>query len=328
MSKICRKQGTTNQGTTFEFIRPLLYGVFINMPAIEETVSSFSDRTGKDKTAQIASLLRAVTCIDLTTLSSDDAECNVYRLCHKAENPIDKNLLDQLGITSEEFHVGAVCVYPAQVKNAVRALKDIKSNVPVAAVAAGFPSAQYHLDTKLEEIKCCIKDGAKEIDIVISRQLVLNGEWEVLYEEVKAMRKACGVKILLKTIIAAGELGSLENIYKASIVCMAAGSDFIKTSTGKESVNATLPIGMTMARAIRAYYDLTGYEVGFKPAGGIRSTKEVLLWQNLMKKELGPKWLHPHLFRIGASGLLNDIEKSIFLCVNGCNPSKHVFTYQ
>ncbi|CAL1272821.1 unnamed protein product [Larinioides sclopetarius] len=311
-----------------EFIRPLLDNVFINMPAIEDTISSISGRTGKDKLAQIASLLRAVTCIDLTTLCSDDAECNVQRLCHKAENPVDKILLDNLGINSEEFHVGAVCVYPARVKDCVKALKDIKSNVPIAAVAAGFPSAQYHLDTKLEEIKCCVNDGAREIDIVISRHLVLQGEWEDLYEEVKAMKEACGSKVLLKTIIAAGELGSLDNIYKASIVCMAAGSDFIKTSTGKESVNATLPIGMTMARAIRAYYALTGFEVGFKPAGGIRTAKDVLLWQNLMMKELGQKWLYPRLFRIGASGLLNDIEKNIFIRVNGCNPSKHVFTYQ
>ncbi|GFU04016.1 deoxyribose-phosphate aldolase [Nephila pilipes] len=316
-----------NFGIDFDVCRPMLDDVSINLPAVEEIISNQFSRRGKDKLSQIASLLRAVTCIDLTTLCSDDTECNTQRLCYKAENPIEPELLKHLGVNPEEFHVGAVCVYPARIQDCVKTLKCLKSTVPVASVAAGFPSAQYHLNTKLQEIKCCVKDCAKEIDIVISRNLVIEGEWEGLYNEVKAMKKACGSGVTLKTIIAAGELGSLDNVYKASIVCMAAGSDFIKTSTGKESVNATLPIGRTMVHAIKAYYLETGYEVGFKPAGGIRTVKDVLMWQALMKKELGSKWLYPNLFRIGASGLLGDIEHNIFLNVCGYFPSNRFFRF-
>ncbi|GFQ75023.1 deoxyribose-phosphate aldolase [Trichonephila clavata] len=317
-----------NLGIDFDVCRLMFEGVAINLPAMKNIIPNQLGRRGKNNLAQIDLLLRVVTCIDLTSLCGDDSECNVQRLCHKAENPIEPYLLKQLGVNPEKFHVGAVCVYPARVKDCVKTLKGLKSFVPVASVAAGFPSAQSHLDTKLYEIKCCVKDGAKEIDIVISRNLVLDGEWEELYNEVKAMKEACGSEISMKTIIAAGELGSLENIYKASIVCMAAGSDFIKTSTGKESVNATLVIGRTMARAIKAYYDKTGFEVGFKPAGGIRTAKEALLWQTMIRKELGCRWFYPHLFRIGASGLLSDIEQNIFLKFYGYVPPKCIFAYQ
>lgn len=311
-----------NLGIDFDVCRLMFEGVAINMPAMENIISNqLARRVKEDKDSQIDLLLSAVTCIDLTSLCGDDTECNIRLLCHKAENPIEPNLLTQLGENPEKFHVGAVCVYPARIKDCVKTLKSLKSSVPVASVAAGFPSAQYHLNTKLREIQCCVKDGAKEIDIVISRNLVLEGEWEELYNEVKAMKEACGSEVSMKTIIAAGELGSLENVYKASIVCMAAGSDFIKTSTGKESVNATLVIGKTMVQAIKAYYLKTGFEVGFKPAGGIRSAKDVLLWQALMIKELGFKWFYPNLFRIGASGVLDDIERYICLKFHGYVPS-------
>ncbi|XP_013924433.1 PREDICTED: deoxyribose-phosphate aldolase [Thamnophis sirtalis] len=216
----------------------------------------------------------------------------------------------------------AVCVYPARVADAVKALKSASCQIPVASVAAGFPAGQTPLKTRLEEIQLAIEDGAKEIDIVINRTLVLTGQWEDLYEEIRQFRKACG-DIHMKTILGTGELGSLTNIYKASLVAMMAGSDFIKTSTGKEAVNATFPVGLVMVRAVRDYYWKTGYKVGFKPAGGIRKAKEALIWLSLMKEELGEEWLKPELFRLGASTLLGDIEKQIYYHVTGRYPASY-----
>ncbi|GIY86512.1 deoxyribose-phosphate aldolase [Caerostris extrusa] len=318
---------TGNLGMEFEDLKPMLDHVTIEMPAMKNIIEKRHSHIRIDETAQIDSLLKAVTCIDLTTLCGDDTECNVKNLCHKAKNPLQQSLLDSLGINYEEFHIAAVCVYPARISNCVETLTNINADVKVAAVAAGFPSAQYFLSTKLKEIELCVLNGANEIDIVISRDLVLEGKFKELYDEVKAMKNVCGSSVTLKTIIAAGELGSLENVYKASLICMAAGSDFIKTSTGKEAVNATLLIAKTMAQAIKEYYNKTGFEVGFKPAGGIRTVKDVLLFQDLIKKELGSKWMHPHLFRIGASGLLRDIERKIFEHVTGYAPANHLFTY-
>merc|ERR1719382_1014557 len=195
-------------------------------------------------------------------------------------------------------------------------------DIPVAAVATGFPSGQMPLPTRLQEIKMAVADGAKEIDIVINRQLALEQRWTELYEEVKQMKAACG-SAHMKSILAIGELGSMTNVYKASLACMMAGSDFIKTSTGKEGVNAILPVGLVMCRAIRDYHERTGYVVGFKPAGGIRTAKDAIAWLVLIKEELGDSWLNNKMFRIGASGLLLDIERQLFHWVTGRYAAAH-----
>lgn len=228
-------------------------------------------------------------------------------------------LSDDVALTT-----GAVCVYPSRVPDAVRVLKRLGSRLPVAAVATGFPSGQFSLTTRLAEVRDAVKMGAGEIDIVINREAALKGDWETVYEEVKAMREACG-EAHMKTILATGELGSLTNVYKASIVCMMAGADFIKTSTGKEGVNAILPVGIVMCRAIREYFQKTGFKVGFKPAGGIRTAKDATLWLILMKEELGVEWTKPNLFRLGASSLLLDIERQLFHYVTGRYAASHDF---
>ena len=180
----------------------------------------------------------------------------------------------------------------------------------MAAVSTGFPAGQISLSQKIREIKASVRAGAREIDIVISRAHVLTGNWRALYNEVKQYREACG-EAHMKTILATGELATLTNVARASQVCMMAGADFIKTSTGKESVNATLPVSLVMVRAIREYYELTGYKIGFKPAGGISKAKDALTWLILIKEELGDEWLNNHLFRFGASSLLGDIERQL-----------------
>ncbi|KAL9984630.1 hypothetical protein ACROYT_G006947 [Oculina patagonica] len=294
----------------------------VNLPAVKRRADTLKTRRSIKKQWQAAWLLRAVTCIDLTTLSGDDTATNVARLCFKAQNPVRQDLLESMGMADKGITTGAVCVYSSRVPDAVKTLKNIESNVPVASVAAGFPAGQTPLKQRLEEIETAVASGATEIDIVISRAYVLEGNWEALYNEVQAMRKACG-EAHLKTIIATGELGSLTNVYKASLVSMMAGSDFIKTSTGKESVNATFPVALVMVRAVRDYYQQTGHKVGFKPAGGIRSAKDSLTWLSMMKEELGDDWTHPNLFRIGASSLLGDIERQLFHYVTGRYAAQH-----
>ncbi|KAK7071752.1 hypothetical protein SK128_000344 [Halocaridina rubra] len=290
--------------------------VRINLPSVKRRAETLGTKRTVKKQWQAAWLLRAVTCIDLTTLSGDDTNANVQRLCHKAAHPVRDDIIEALGMGDAGITCGAVCVYPGRVNGAVKTLKKIGADIPVAAVATGFPSGQYHLRTRLEEIKLTVADGANEIDIVINREMALTGNWQGLYEELKAMREACG-NAHLKAILAVGELGSMTNVYKASLVAMMAGADFIKTSTGKEGVNATIPIGIVMCRAIREYHERTGYKVGFKPAGGIRTAKDALVWLILIKEELGDEWLHNHMFRIGASGLLADIERQLFHYVYG-----------
>jgi aldehyde dehydrogenase (NAD+) len=289
-------------------------GVQVNHSAIERRVASLSSRRALTKEWEIAWLLRAITCIDLTTLSGDDTPGNVQHLCAQARQPLPADILAALGCP--ELTTGAVCVYHNLIPYAVQALEG--SGIPVAAVSTGFPAGQTPFELKLEEIRASVRAGAREIDIVISRMHVLTGNWQALYDEVKAFREACG-NAHLKTILETYELATLSNVYKASLVCMMAGADFIKTSTGKVSVNATLPVGLTMARAIREYYERTGYKVGFKPAGGVRTAKSALDWLVLMKEELGTEWTHNTLFRIGASGLLSDIEQQVtrFVLQNG-----------
>ncbi|KAM8974175.1 deoxyribose-phosphate aldolase [Pelodytes ibericus] len=298
--------------------------VHVNYAAVLRRAEQIQTRRTVKKDWQAAWLLRAVTLIDLTTLSGDDTASNIHRLCHKAKHPIRADLLRTLKMDDLGMTTGAVCVYPARVQDAVKALKDADCPIPVASVATGFPAGQTALKTRLEEIKMAVDDGASEIDIVINRTLALSGQWEALYQEIRLCREACG-DAHMKTILGTGELGSLSNVYKASLVAMMAGSDFIKTSTGKESVNATYPVALIMLRAIRDFYWRTGNKVGFKPAGGIRSAKEALVWLSLIKEELGDEWLNPQLFRIGASTLLGDIERQIYHHVTGRYAAHHDF---
>ncbi|KAM6216295.1 deoxyribose-phosphate aldolase [Rhynchocyon petersi] len=296
--------------------------VHVNQPAVLRRAEQIQARRTVKKEWQAAWLLKAVTCIDLTTLSGDDTSSNVQRLCYKAKYPIREDLLEALNVHDKGITTAAVCVYPARVRDAVKALKAAGCNIPVASVATGFPAGQTHLKTRLEEIRLAVEDGAAEIDVVINRTLVLTGQWEALYDEIRQFREACG-EAHLKTILATGELGSLTNVYKASIIAMMAGSDFIKTSTGKETVNATFPVAIVMLRAIRDFFWKTGNKIGFKPAGGIRTAKDSLAWLSLVKEELGDEWLKPELFRIGASTLLSDIERQIYHHVTGRYAAYH-----
>ena len=292
----------------------------VNRSAVERRAATFGTRRTVKKAWQAAWLLRAVTLMDLTTLAGDDTPGRVRRLCAKARRPVRADLLEALGVDPDRIRVGAVCVYHQMVEAAVEALAG--SGIPVAAVAAGFPHGLSPLPQRIQEIRASVDAGAQEIDIVVTRAHVLTGNWEALYDEVRAFRDACG-EAHLKTILATGELATLRNVARASVVCMMAGADFVKTSTGKESANATLPVGLTMVRAVRAYAERTGYAVGFKPAGGIRTAKESLLWLTLMKEELGNAWLGPELFRFGASSLLGDIERQIEHHVTGRYSAAH-----
>ncbi|MGB0667622.1 MAG: deoxyribose-phosphate aldolase [bacterium] len=306
------KSDQRNPGTPLDL--DWVDAVQVNRSAVERRCSSLTKRRSIKKEWQAAWLLKAIRCMDLTTLSSDDTPDRVRRLCSKALRPLKQELTNDLGITSLNLTVGAVCVYHALVETAAKALKG--SNIPVAAVSTGFPHGLSPLPRRIEEIRDSVSAGALEIDIVITRAHVFSGNWEALYQEIKSFREACGDSHL-KTILGTGELGSLRNVAKASLVCMMAGADFIKTSTGKEPQNATLPVSLVMLRMIRDYYQKTGHKVGFKPAGGIRTAKQALEWQILMNEELGREWLEPELFRFGASGLLTDIERQLEHFVTG-----------
>jgi len=284
----------------------------INRSAVERRAASLPGRRTVKKEYQAAWLLRAISCIDLTTLAGDDTAGNVQRLCAKALNPVRQDLLDALGFPA--LTVGAVCVYHNMIADARKALGH--SGLPIAAVSTGFPAGKISLEQKLDEIRRSVEAGASEIDIVISRDLVINNQWEELYREVKLCREACG-DAHMKTILATGEIPTLTKVAKASWVSMMAGSDFIKTSTGKESVNATLPVSLVMVRAIRDYYELTGTKIGYKPAGGIQKAKQALDFLILIKEELGNDWLNNQLFRFGASSLLGDIERQLEHYVTG-----------
>lgn len=278
----------------------------VNRSAVERRAATLPGRRTVKKVHQAAWLIRAIQCMDLTTLSGDDTPGNVHRLCAKAKMPLAPEMAERLGVTG--VRVGAVCVYHQYVEECVRLLEG--SGIPVAAVSTGFPHGLSPFEERVREIEASVAAGAAEIDIVITRAHVLRADWQALYDEMRAYREACG-DAHVKAILATGELGTFTNVAKASLVCMMAGADFIKTSTGKESVNATLPYSLVMTRAIRAYGERTGYRVGYKPAGGIRTAKQSLEYLMLMKEELGNPWLTPSLFRIGASTLLGDIERQL-----------------
>jgi deoxyribose-phosphate aldolase len=296
-------------------------GAHVNKSAVERRTSTLTKRRTVKKDWQAAWLLRAITCIDLTTLAGDDTPGRVKRLCAKARQPLRPDMATRLGLDGEKITVAAVCVYPNRVKDAVEALRG--TDIPVASVATGFPAGQTPLPQRIAEIEQAIEAGAREIDVVIPRNFVLTGDWRSLYDEIVQFRATCGEAAHMKTILATGELGTLKQIYQASLVAMMAGSDFIKTSTGKEPVNATLEVSLVMVRAIREYQARTGHKVGFKPAGGIGKAKDALAWQSLMKEELGDEWLMPDLFRLGASSLLTDLERQLYHHITGHYAAKH-----
>ena len=308
------RRPSTDRNPGVAFDADLFSRIRINRSAVERRAATIGTRRSIKKNYQAAWLLKAVTCIDLTTLAGDDTPDRVRRLCQKARRPVRGDILQSLGVADLGITTGAVCVYHNFIVTAVDELAG--SGIPVAAVSTGFPAGQISMELKLAQIHESVRAGADEIDIVISRAKVLTGDWRGLYQEVKAYREACG-EAHLKTILATGELATLSNVAKASWVCMMAGADFIKTSTGKEPVNATLPCSLVMARAIREYRSLTGHAVGYKPAGGISKAKDALTYQVLMKEELGRAWLEPELFRFGASSLLGDIERQLEHHVTG-----------
>ena len=301
-----------NQGLPYD--EKLFLDISVNMSAIERRCATAVKRRTVKKESQVAWLLKAISCIDLTTLSGDDTPGRVRRLCAKAKSPIKRDLVDSLDIEELNLNVGAVCVYHDMITHAKAALAG--SEIPIAAVSTGFPAGLTPFKLKVLEIHESVAAGADEIDVVISRKHVLNGDWKKLYDEVKEYKAACGSSHL-KTILATGELGTLRNVAKASWVCMMAGADFIKTSTGKESINATLPVTLVMLRAIRDFYELTGQRIGYKPAGGISKAKDSINYLILVKEELGRNWLTPNLFRFGASSLLADIERQLEFYATG-----------
>lgn len=280
----------------------------MNRSALERRAGTIGARRTVKKDFQAGWLLKAITLLDLTTLNSDDTPGRVERLCAKARHPVRSDILEGLGATALPIRPGAVCVYHAFVPTAVEALEG--SGIPVAAVSTAFPHGLAPVETRIAEIEASVAAGAKEIDIVIERQMVLRGDWQGLYDQIRAFRTACG-EAHLKTILGTGDLATLNQVAKASLVCIMGGADFIKTSTGKEKVNATLPVTLAMVRIIRWVAEETGIEIGYKPAGGISSAKTALDYMALMKEELGTHWLEPHLFRFGASSLLTDIERQL-----------------
>jgi deoxyribose-phosphate aldolase len=282
--------------------------VRVNTSAVERRVQSHVARRTVKKEWQAAWLLRAITCMDLTTLSGDDTDERVRRLCAKARHPIQQEIEQKLGIEELQVKVAAVCVYHTFVETALHALEG--SGVHVAAVSTGFPAGLSPLTERVAEIRRSVEAGAHEIDVVITRAHVFGGRWQALYDEIAAFKQACG-SAHMKVILGTGDLLTLRNVGRASVVAMMAGADFIKTSTGKEPTNATLPVGLVMTRAIREYAQQTGMAVAFKPAGGIRTAKQSIEWLALIKEELGASWMRAEMFRFGVSSLLGDIERQL-----------------
>lgn len=309
---ISRNPGMALDPAWFEPVR-------VNRPAAERRAATLKTRRSVKAEHQAAWLVNAIRCMDLTTLSGDDTEDRVARLCAKARRPLAEHVAAGLGLT-EMPRVGAVCVYPTMVRAAVRALSN--TGIPVASVATGFPAGLMPLDLRLAEIRYAVEMGAQEIDIVITRAHVFRADWAALHDEIAAMREACGAAHM-KAILATGDLVTLKNVYDAAMVAMQAGADFIKTSTGKETVNATLPVGLTMVRALRDFGARTGVRIGFKPAGGMRTARDAIDWQVLMLEEAGRDWLEPGLFRLGASSMLGDIERQLEHHVTGRYAAAH-----
>ncbi len=307
-----------NPGTELDLA--WVQSVRVNRPAAERRAQTLPARRTVKGDWQVAWLVRAVQCLDLTTLSGDDTPANVRRLAAKARQPVRPDLLQGFGLEPHQIHVAAVCVYP----NLVPVAREVLAGSPVrvASVAAGFPAAQTPLRTRVLEVEEAVRAGADEVDVVVSRAHVIRGDWKALYEEVRAFREAAG-GCTLKAILGAGELPTLRHVAQAALVCMMAGADFVKTSTGKEATNATLPVGLVMVRQVRDYFQRTGHRVGFKPAGGIRTAKQALEWLVLVREELGAFWVRPEIFRLGASGLLTDLERQLSYHLTGRYSAAH-----
>jgi deoxyribose-phosphate aldolase len=305
-SHVPRRDCQTNRGVPLNL--DWVEDVRVNTSAVERRAQTLVTRRTVKREWQVAWLLRAISCMDLTTLSGDDTDERVLRLCAKAKQPVQNAILKQMGLDGFQLKVAAVCVYHRFVETALRALDG--TGIHVAAVSTGFPAGLSPLAERVGEIRRSVSAGAQEIDVVITRANVFGGRWQALYDEVATFKEACG-NAHMKVILGTGDLVTLRNVARASMVAMMAGADFIKTSTGKEAVNATLPVGLTMVRAIREYAGYTAMIVGFKPAGGIRSAKQSLDWLALIKEELGDRWLNASLFRFGASGMLADIERQL-----------------
>lgn len=318
IARLGERRLTPNQGLPLNV--DWVEAVRVNTSAVERRAGTLVTRRTVKKEWQIAWLLRAITCMDLTTLSGDDTNERVLRLCAKAKQPVRQEILRQLGAEELPIRVAAVCVYHTFVETARKAVGG--SGIRVAAVSTGFPAGLSPLDERVAEIPRSVDAGADEIDVVITRAHVFGGEWQALFDEIATFKAACGAAHM-KVILGTGDLLTLRNVAKASLVAMMAGADFIKTSTGKEAVNATLPVGLVMARAIREYAQETGMAVGFKPAGGIRTAKQSLEWLALMKEELGDSWLDAKLFRFGASGMLADIERQLEYHATGAYSAEH-----
>jgi deoxyribose-phosphate aldolase len=294
--------------------RDWIENVRVNTSAVERRAQTLVTRRTVKKEWQVAWFLRAISCLDLTTLAGDDTDERVRRLCAKGRQPIQQEVVKRLGIESLNVKVAAICVYHSFVETALKALQG--SGIKVAAVSTGFPAGLSSLDERVAEIRRSVGAGAHEIDVVITRAHVFGGRWQELFDEIATFKAACG-NAHMKVILGTGDLLTLRNVARASMVAMMAGADFIKTSTGKETVNATLPVGLVMTRAIREYAGQTGMAVGFKPAGGIRTAKQSLEWLSLMKEELGSSWLSADLFRFGASSMLTDIERQLEFHASG-----------
>ncbi|KAJ6644451.1 Deoxyribose-phosphate aldolase [Pseudolycoriella hygida] len=307
--------GYTKSQSPIPFEPKWIENVHLNLTNIEYIAADLSSSQGKvSGWNEVQWALTALRLTDLTTLAGDDSTSNVERLCLQAAYPFSSKVMRYFEEeSSKKVHTAAVCVYPSRVKDAHEKLRRLNKldQINIAAVATGFPSGQYPLETRLAEISMAIEFGATEIDVVLNRHLVLLSQWEQLYDELVQMRKVCGETVHLKTILAIGECGSMENVYKASMVAMMAGSDFIKTSTGKETINATLPVGLVMIWAIQDFKRHTGRLIGLKPAGGVRSVTDAVAWLSLIKNTLGDEWITPELFRFGASGLVDNIEKHV-----------------
>ena len=282
--------------------------VQVNLSAVERRTATLIKRRSVKKEYQAAWLLKAITLIDLTTLSGDDTYGKVDRLCEKAIHPLSFELQKLLEIPERSISVAALCVYHHLVKEAKKKLKD---RIPIAAVSTGFPAGLSSFKTRKQEIIDSINNGADEVDIVINRGFVLQNDWKRLYDEVKTFKLAAKKKHI-KAILGVGDLETMRNVAKASLVCMMAGADFIKTSTGKETINANLNNSLVMLRMIREFHEITRKKIGFKPAGGISSAKLVIEFLILVLEELGSEWINPKFLRIGASSLLIDIERQLY----------------
>ena len=286
----------------------------VDAVAAEERAASLAKRSLK-KESKVWGLNLAISMIDLTTLEGKDTRGKVWALCRKAVRP------DPSDPTVP--HVAAVCVYPSMVGFVKEALGE--SGVKVASVATGFPSGQTFTEIKVRETRDTVAAGADEIDMVIDRGAFLSGDYQKVFDEIAEVKEACG-PAHLKVILETGELASFDQVRKASLIAMYAGADFIKTSTGKVAVNATLPVTLVMLEAIRDFHHATGKMIGMKPAGGISNAKLSLAYLVLLYETLGAEWMNPDMFRLGASSLLNDILMQLRKEKTGAYQSGDYFT--